>query len=426
MLRFLAILCLCASFWMAVGRTAAQPTPGATSAPVATLLAQNPLLAQVGHVDRDALWDLVKRLQLIVVGPLRDAGSARGTAAATTSELAAINANPAFGQAYRNDPAATLDLLREAEEDLRHARSGDAQGKPKRIALVVGSGANSAWGHLATTTNDANLVATTLRSLGFTLFAGAALINPDRQSLEEAIKSFTHEIGPNTVALFYFAGHGAFLGDNYLVPSDAPVSQTIGDMNRDLIDVDGMVLPSMRHADGRLSIVVLDACRDNPLSQSLMLAMRGGRQQYQGLGSPHQVPDMTGVVVMYSAAPGHIALDRVDRGDTNSPFTAAFARAITQQGLELRDVVGDVHDAVVHATHNAQDPWTSFGVNAGHFYFSETSALSSLPPLTPTPSPTAAAREPESPPQSNGSASGSLNPGKHCIASLGHPVCWTE
>ena len=220
------------------------------------------------------------------------------------ASLAQLVANPVFGQADRNDPAATLDLLREANEELRKARLQGAQDQPKRLALVIGSGRNIAWGQLTTTANDANLIASTLRKVGFALFTGAAVLDPDRSTFEKVINDFTHEIGPDTVAMFYFAGHGAYAsGDNYLVPSDAPLPQTIGDMDRDLVDVEGTVLRRMKQAGGRLNIIVLDACRDNPLPQSLVVAMRGVGRQYQGLGVTGDVSNMRGTVIVYSAAP---------------------------------------------------------------------------------------------------------------------------
>ena len=178
-----------------------------------------------------------------------------------TAESAQIAANPAFSQAYRNDAAGTLVLLREVNEALRKSRQGGELDQPRRLALVVGDSGDETWGKLGNTTHDAELIAQTLKSLGFELATGGPLIDPDQAHLQRAIRDFGHSIGSRTVALFYFAGHGIqYGGHNYLVPIGAVLPESDADYDRDLVAVDSTVLRQMQEAAGRLNIVVLDAC----------------------------------------------------------------------------------------------------------------------------------------------------------------------
>ncbi len=60
------------------------------------------------------------------------------------------------------------------------------------------------------------------------------------------------------MGLFYYTGHGVQAdGINYLIPVDAQLEANAIDVSR--------VLRAMRLAQNEMNIVILDACRDNPL-----------------------------------------------------------------------------------------------------------------------------------------------------------------
>src|SRR5262245_21952625 len=83
-----------------------------------------------------------------------------------------------------------------------NAQSGPAE---KRIALVIGNGAYQA-GALATTANDAGLVAQTLQAAGFDVVGARDL---DQDSLRRSMRDFLDKAqasGPDTVAFVYLAG----------------------------------------------------------------------------------------------------------------------------------------------------------------------------------------------------------------------------
>ena len=136
----------------------------------------------------------------------------------------------------------------------------------KRVALVVGNSAYVNATALANPANDANDVAATLRDAGFEVILGLDL---DKRGFEVKVRDFARALDQADVALFFYAGHGLQAsGRNYLVPIDAQLKS-----ERDL-DFEGMsadfVLRQMElERAGKTNIVLLDACRDNPLARNL-------------------------------------------------------------------------------------------------------------------------------------------------------------
>jgi len=56
-------------------------------------------------------------------------------------------------------------------------------------------------------------------------FAVTPLLNADRQRMRDAIETFSKQLHPGVVGLFYFAGHGLQVkGENYLVPIGARIA----------------------------------------------------------------------------------------------------------------------------------------------------------------------------------------------------------
>ncbi len=374
MLRLVAILLIGLMACGRAGGASAQPVSADPAGDVASLLQQNRLVDEVSREDPADLWSLVRKIGLLVTNP-RDGGAARTAAKPTAAEASQIAENPALQLAYSRDPAATLALLRATNEELRQARLNTGQDRPRRVALVIGSSGDEVWGKLATTQNDATLVAATLARQGFEISGGAAIIDPDKPHLLQAIGAFIHAIGPGTIALFYYAGHGVQdNGRNFIVPAGAAIPQTERDYDRSLVGVDSIVLGRMQEANASLSILVLDACRDHP-----SLLARGGasspgpRPLPRGLAAMGASSARGDAVVIYSTSPNDIARDSVD-GEPDSPFASAFAAAVGQGGLEIRDVFDKVAASVDQATRHQQQPWISYSTTA-KFYFNPASPL---------------------------------------------------
>jgi uncharacterized caspase-like protein len=124
--------------------------------------------------------------------------------------------------------------------------------------------------------SDAELVASTLRSLGFALIGDGPQINLDKAKIDQVIQEFGRHLEDADVGLFYFAGHGVQVdGVNYLIPVDANPTKR-ADLDFQMLDA-AVVVRQMNGGGAKLSLVILDACRNNPL------AGRGLRDSTSGL-----------------------------------------------------------------------------------------------------------------------------------------------
>jgi hypothetical protein len=64
----------------------------------------------------------------------------------------------------------------------------------KRVALVIGNSAYRSVARLDNPTNDARLMAKTLRSLGFDLIGGEAQVDLDKPHFDAALQSFSNQV----------------------------------------------------------------------------------------------------------------------------------------------------------------------------------------------------------------------------------------
>jgi len=229
-----------------------------------------------------------------------------------------------------------------------------ALAQERRVALVVGNGAYRHATALANPGNDADGVARTLADLGFRV---TLLRDLGVSAFREALLDFADAARGADVALFFFAGHGLQMGlrdraENFLVPVDAALADA-----RRLEDETirlSRVLELMETARAR--VVILDACRDNPLLAAM--ANTGGTRSV-GRGLAPIEGAAQGTLIAFSTAPGAIAAD--GRGN-NSPFTEALLRHLPTPALEFRTVLTRVRAEVARATGNAQTPWSNDGL----------------------------------------------------------------
>ena len=246
----------------------------------------------------------------------------------------------------------------------------------KRVALVIGNSTYRNIARLTNPTNDAKLVAETLRDLGFTLIGGTAQLDLDKTGFDAVIQSFGAQLQGADVALFYYAGHGVQVrGANYLVPINANPSRE-ADVDFQMVDI-ALVLHQMEGSGTRLNLVVLDACRNNPFGGQGLRAAVGGLAQMQA-------PE--GTMISYATQPGNVSLDGTDG---NSPFTKALAQTIRRPGLDVFQTFNEVGLIVKRATGGAQQPWVSSSPIDGNFYFAGPPAAGIMPSATAAPAPAA-------------------------------------
>jgi hypothetical protein len=177
--------------------------------------------------------------------------------------------------------------------------------------------------------------------------------------MSKKVRDFARALEGADVALFFYAGHGMqSKGENYLLPVTAAL-KTESDLDFETVSLD-LVMKQMQRS-ARVSLVFLDACRDNPLTRSLAGSSRSGAV---GTGLA-RVEEAAGMMISFSTQPGNVALDGSGR---NSPFTKALLKHINTAGATIGDIMIDVRKQVIAETNERQVPWENSSLT-GKFYF---------------------------------------------------------
>jgi uncharacterized caspase-like protein len=240
----------------------------------------------------------------------------------------------------------------------------------KRVALVVG---NTHYEHspaLTNPVNDAEDVAGVLRSLGFEVLLGLDL---DKRAFDLKVRDFALALNQADTALFFYAGHGLQVSlQNYLVPVDAKIGRE-RDLDFEVVRLDFILKQMELEREGKTNIVFLDACRDNPFTETLARTM-GTRAISIGRGLA-EVQTGVGTFIAYSTQPGNVASDGSGR---NSPFAGALKRHLPEPGRNLTNIMINVRKDVLDATQGRQVPWDHSALTED-FYFDLAFATGSLP-----------------------------------------------
>ena len=132
-------------------------------------------------------------------------------------------------------------------------------------------------------------------------------------------------------------------------PSDARLSSE-GDADFEGLPLT-LVLKQMER-EAKTSIVLLDACRDNPLARNLARTMGTRSSQVsQGLA---EVRTGVGTLIGFSTQPGNVATDGTGR---NSPYAGALLQSYRAPGTDVSGVLIAVRNDVLKATDGRQVPW---------------------------------------------------------------------
>lgn len=228
--------------------------------------------------------------------------------------------------------------------------------KTGRVALVIGN-ADYKSSPLSNPVNDARDMERVLKQLGFEVIM---LANSDLQQMENGLRTFHEKLKQGNVGLFYYAGHGVQSdGNNYLIPIDAKLDIE-GDLKREALDV-GKVLDMMEDARNSTNIIILDACRDNPLK-------RRWRTTQRGLAS---INTAKGVYIAYATSPGKTAADGTG---SNGTFTAALLKQIVKPHKGIDDLFNQVREDVNRDTGGKQVPWTTSSLIGSFSFYNSDSA----------------------------------------------------
>jgi hypothetical protein len=233
----------------------------------------------------------------------------------------------------------------------------------KRVALVVGNNTYP-LAPLRNAVNDARLMDQALRNAGFRT---VLVENATKSSMEEAVAEFLQQLGPDDTALFFYAGHGVQIeNENFLVPVDFAAASSVIQAKFRCFSM-AQLLDALKNRPKR-TIVILDACRSNPVAQSQSLEA--------GLAQPQNAGKET--YVAFSTGPGQVAADNPNGRD--SYFTEALADLMGQRALTIEDVFTRVRSRVASETGGKQTPWSTSNLTSRFFFHPPADADSVVDP----------------------------------------------
>ena len=242
--------------------------------------------------------------------------------------------------------------------------SGAAFAAEKRIALVIGEAAYKEH-PLATTANDAGLIAQNLQAAGFDVTGARDL---DEDGLRRALRDFLDKAGasgPETVAFVYFVGLGLQLdGENYLIPVDAAIARD-ADISLRAARLSDYLKP-LAALGLKTTVVVIDAARANPFALA-------GQPIAGGLALFEPGPNL---LLAYNAAPGTIA--PAETGPYGA-YAHGLAETIRAGGMPLMQVFDETRLRVSEMTKGAQIPWNSAPINSSFVFFERTAQAPARP-----------------------------------------------
>ena len=182
------------------------------------------------------------------------------------------------------------------------------------------------------------------------------LTNATTEEMDQGIEAFGASLATSDVGLFFFAGHAFQIdGVNFLAGIDTKVSNKLA-VQYSALHLD-KVIDTMRSAQAPTSIIILDACRNNPFDPVLY---RSGSST--GL-APVYAPK--GTLIAYSTSPGEKSRDGSGR---NGAYTEALLQHLDATDVPIETMFKRVRNTLDTISEGAQTSWEHTSL-AGEFRF---------------------------------------------------------
>ena len=282
-----------------------------------------------------------------------------------------------------------------------------------RLALVIGNNNYQVLRPLKNATQDARDTAAELRAVGFRVPDKWLVLNATQRQMDAALQDFVANLRPDDEVVFFYAGHGVEIdAQAALVPVDLsdPARHPLDGRLRPMAEIEqakkqvldqsitlNRVAQDIAQRQVKFSLLVVDACRDNPVLELLREAHRNNPGRNAGPApAVGLIADAAAdtQVLLFSASKGQQALDHLGPQDRerNGLFTRVLLKALRTPGLGLRDMLPQVKAEVkqlaaqvrVEGRPHQQEPRSMAAYDAPNFFFRPPTAAAPLP-ATPTP-----------------------------------------
>ncbi|WP_231582676.1 caspase family protein [Pedobacter sp. BMA] len=234
---------------------------------------------------------------------------------------------------------------------------------PNALALIIGNANYSLQKHkLINSVNDASDIAQKLSMLGFTI---NCVTNADKEKFERSVTSFGNNLQKYDIGLFYFSGHGLQIdGNNYLTAIDTNFIDAISAKYTSFPL--NSVIEYMQQSKTKVNIIILDACRDNPLPNG-----------FRGINDSGLAPIYApkGTIIAFSTSPGERALDY--GSGRNSIYTGSLLNHISDKNIPIEDFFKRVRTSVFNLSKGKQTSWEHTSL-IGDFYFNSGDLIQSV------------------------------------------------
>lgn len=209
---------------------------------------------------------------------------------------------------------------------------GDFLWAEPRHALLIANNKYEALSNLGTPVKEARDLKKVLERLNFKVIL---VENASLKKMSDSIIDFEDLLKEGGIGFFHYGGHAVQVnGRNYLIPIDADIPNERKVASR-AVDVDEVMTSMVADTN----IVVLDACRNNPLPAG------EGRSASRGLIATGRRPKNS--IIIYSAQAGSVATDGV--------FTPQLIKHLEEK-KEFTAIMREVRGEVSSMTNGDQMP----------------------------------------------------------------------
>ena len=229
---------------------------------------------------------------------------------------------------------------REAKEEAERKKNVPPTVFAMRRALLIGNDSYKYAPILENARQDAKSMAGQLESFGYDV---TLKLDQNQKDMQSSLRDFREKVKEGDEVLFFFSGHAVEIdGKNFLTPIDT-IGVSQGQLADDSIDLKIAVLEPLSKKKVKLTLAIIDACRNNPfLNNTSTKSWSGSR------GLAPTTPAV-GQLILYSAGSGQLALDKLGPKDPikNGLFTRVFIEEMKKVELPIGTVIRNVRTEVV-------------------------------------------------------------------------------